>query len=289
MDLPTLVEACVATVESAQSQSTTDAQFLDACRIQLEPYIYHSLIQRYGPALDAFWATYTPPKKARGAFVLVERRPHPNAWFLLRNIAWANAGCSIYIFCSNENRAFFETLLGDKLPHVHLIEWFQGPATRDEGKAQYNQTFKNPSFYSMVDAEYMCTVQMDCFFRRQFTDELWRGDYWGSPWGWAPTSPGGGGITVRKLASMLRVCALDPKEGVADAEDCWVAARAVRLGMSFPSFEERRELLVENTPSLGPQGPIGVHQCWTFLHNFGIDNKPLFHYTLQNLLTLSIQ
>jgi hypothetical protein len=283
MDIETFIEACYSTVYSVKDKPSSEV--LDTLRINLEPYVYNYLIQKYGPALDEWWKTYTPPKKARGAFVIVERRIHPNAWFILRNMAWANAGCSVYIFCSDENKAFFETLLGPKLPHVHLIEWFKGSVSREEGKHQYNLTFKAPLFYSSIDAEYICTVQMDCFFRRQFTDELWKDDYWGAPWGWAPDDTGGGGITIRKISTMLKVCELDPHKDQTMVEDCWIGIRVKQLGYKYPSFEERASLISENVPSMNP---IGVHQFWTFITNFFIADKQKFSAYIHHVLKINM-
>ena len=116
----------------------------DRCHILryiLEPYIYNFLLITYGPALDRFWQTYIPPKKADNAFVIVERRPHPNFWYILRNIAWAGPQMSVYIFCSDENIDFIRTLLGDKAQHFNIIQFFKGNIPREQAIQDYNNFY----------------------------------------------------------------------------------------------------------------------------------------------------
>ena len=60
---------------------------LHAFRTELEPYIYHYLIEQYGLRLNAVWENYAPPLKSDKAYVLVERRAHPNYPFLLKMMA----------------------------------------------------------------------------------------------------------------------------------------------------------------------------------------------------------
>ena len=74
-----------ATTQQESSQLQTDR--LHAFRMELEPYIYHYLIEQYGFRLNAVWDSYTPPLKSDKAYVLVERRAHPNYLFILKMMA----------------------------------------------------------------------------------------------------------------------------------------------------------------------------------------------------------
>jgi hypothetical protein len=259
---------------------TTNA--LDQFRLQLEPYIYQYLLWTYGQKLNAFWETHEFPIKSKYAWVMVERRAHPNIWFLLRNIAWAAPNFSVYIFCSNMNYNFIKDVVGNK-KNINIIPWFEGFVTRDEGKEQYNQTFKNPEFYKIIDAEYMITIQTDCFFRKKIPESIFVGDYYGSPWGWYLDKPGGGGITVRKISSMIKLTSTIPySEG---AEDAWIGDNIEKIGGIIPPFVFRYKIFSENFPV---EDPIGVHQFWTFIQNFDVQTPELLrkHYT--RYLTIDI-
>lgn len=258
-------------------------EMLDSFRNTLEPYIYQYLTWKYGRALDTFWKTYMPPKKARLAYVIVERRIHHNFWFMLRNIAWANPNASVYIFCSDLNRPYIESLLGEKKEAFHVIEWFKGNVSRDQGKQEYCKAFMNRRLYETVDAEYILTFQMDCIFRKKFSDELCIGSYWGAPWGWNPSAPGGGGITVRNVAMLRELCPQENTDAETWMEDCWIGEQVQNRGLPVPPFEVRRELIMENTPA---RDPIAVHQFWTFLLNYNPQNPPQFAELFARILTL---
>jgi hypothetical protein len=251
-------------VKTPEEHDTEHKKTLDYYRIHLEPYIYNYLTWQYGPKLDEFWKTHEFPEKSKYAWVMVERRPHPNTWFLLRNIAWAAPYMSLYIFCSNMNYNFIKDTVGDK-KNIHIIPWFEGFVSREEGKEQYNRTFKMADFYKSIDAEYIVTIQTDCFFRKKIPESIFVGDYYGAPWAWSPDEAGGGGITVRRLAAMIQSLETVPySEG---CEDGWIGNAVKTVGGHIPSFEFREKVFSENFPV---QDPVGVHQFWTFIENFDI-------------------
>lgn len=254
-------------------------------RCELEPYIYSYLETHYGQQLTEFWKTHEFPVKSRYAWVIVERRCHPNWWFVLRNIAWAGPHMSLYIFCSDENIGFLVSLLGDKAANVHLIPVFKGFATRDDGIIQMCKLMTSPEFYRGIDAEYILTFQTDCFFRKKIPEKIFVGDYYGAPWGWQPNDLGGGGITVRNVKSMIELCS---KESIPESgfpEDGWIGGLVKKYGGSTPSEQIRFNTFCENFPS---PDPIGVHQFWTFLHNFNINEPEKFIKNMETMLKLEI-
>ena len=171
-------------LHASKENSQLQQDRLHAFRVELEPYIYHYLIEQYGLRLNAVWENYIPPLKSDKAYVLVERRTHPNYPFLLKMMAWAAPHLSVYLVCSEENLEFIKAILGDKIEHFHIIVAYSGEVDRDQGRTEYNQLLTNASFYEQIDAEYIVTMQMDVFLRRKLTDDLFCGDYWGAPWGW---------------------------------------------------------------------------------------------------------
>lgn len=257
---------------------------LHAFRVELEPYIYHYLIEQYGLRLNAVWENYVPPLKSDKAYVLVERRAHPNYPFLLKMMAWAAPHLSVYLVCSDENFEFIKAILGDKIEHFNIIVAYSGEVGRDQGRAEYNELMTDASFYEQIDAEYMVTMQMDVFLRRKLTDDLFCGDYWGAPWGWRSHRAGGGGATIRRVQKMIEVCKAnrsDPLVPCIDCEDSWMSDRI----QDFPSLDFRRAHIMESMPA---EDPIIVHQFWTFLNNYHIQDRVRFTENMKRILTIHL-
>jgi hypothetical protein len=156
--------------------------------------------------LQEHWESYRPPLTSEHAFVIVERRAHPNFRFILQNMAWAAPHMAVYLFCSDENLDFIEAILGDKINSFHIIEAFQGDVSREEGKIGYNDVMTDYRFYESISSRYILTIQMDNIIRRKIPASMFTGDYWGNPWAWRTHAAGGGGATVRRVAAMIELC-----------------------------------------------------------------------------------
>jgi hypothetical protein len=249
---------------SELKKQNSDNDILDTNRCIVEPYIYQYLMESYGPMLKKHWQTYKPPKKSDHVFVIAERRAHPNFRFILYNIAWAGPNMAVYLFCSDQNQRFIETLLGDKKDHYHIIPIFAGNPTRDQGKQAYNTVLTDYRFYERIDATYMLTIQMDNFIRKKIDPNMFVGDYWGNPWSWNPNAAGGGGATVRRVAAMIELCRTyqtNPNGICNEAEDIWISNRVI----TYPPLEFRQNYLMESIVMIDP---YIVHQFWTFLDQY---------------------
>ena len=270
----------VAKIEQSKHAPT---ERLDVYRNVLEPYFYMYLIEKYGAMLQKFWETYRPPLISEQAYVIVERRAHPNFRFVLQNMAWAAPHMSVYLFCSDENRAFIEAILGDKADSFHIIEVFQGDVSREEGKNGYNHIMTDYHFYESIMAKYILTIQMDNIIRRKIPSSMFVGDYWGNPWAWRCEAAGGGGATVRRVKAMIELCQThrpDPTTSVPPLEDAWVAERTA----VFPPFEFRRAHLMESVPT---EDPVILHQFWTFMDAYLQRPRDDVVQFLTHLLTIS--
>jgi hypothetical protein len=277
-------------MEEAQTQEEKTTIWDKRCHILryiLEPYIYNYLLVTYGPALDKFWQTYKPPKKADNAFVIVERRAHPNFWYILRNIAWAGPQMSVYIFCSDENMDFIYTLLGDKAEHFNVIPFFQGNPTRERGVQEYSNFYTDYRSYEMIDAKYIMTVQMDIFIRRRLDMKMFMTDYYGNPWAWKQADPGGGGATVRRLAKMIEICRRwrpDPSIDCPIPEDGWINEKIIECG-TWPEIGIRATVFME---TLLQNNPYVVHQTWSFTDVVLKEGRETFLGLWRNLLTFTV-
>jgi hypothetical protein len=294
MDINTITEVCLEKVRERKSilkNISSEDEFkkwqeesLDKYRCDLEPYIWQYLMYNYGYKLDKFWKTHQFPKKSKNAWVIVERRCHPNWWFVLRNIAWAAPDFSLYIFCSDENYEFIRLLLGDKFENVNVFKWFKGWASRQEGRDQANITFKLPGLYKQIDAEYMIRFEIDTYLRHKIPKNILRDDFYGAPWKWNLEMPGGGGLVVRKVQTLIDLCNKAMYTG-ADVEDYWLGTKIIEYGYKYPPLDFRMNIFSENFPV---DDPIGVHQFWTFLENFEIDNIDNFKKYLTIYLKINV-
>lgn len=277
-------------MEAAKTQEEKITIWDKRCHILryiLEPYVYNYLLVSYGPALDKFWQTYTPPKKADNAFVIVERRPHPNFWYILRNIAWAAPQMSVYIFCSDENEDFIRTLLGNKAEHYNIVRAFQGNPPREKAIQDYNNFYTDYRNYEMMDAKYIMTVQMDIFVRRKLDMNMFMTDYYGNPWAWKQEDPGGGGATVRRVAKMIEICRRwrpDPSIDCPISEDGWINEKIIECG-TWPHVGIRGTVFME---TLLQNNPYVVHQTWSFTDVVLKEGRETFLGLWRNLLTFTV-
>jgi len=272
-------------VKTQKEANDIQMKRLDSFRLSLEPHIYHYLIEKHGPKLEQFWQTYTPPKKANRAFVIVERRSHQNFWFILRNIAWSNPEMSVYIFCSDENVNFVKSFLGDKLSHFNLVIAFKGEASRERGKKEVDNLLSNYKVYDFIDAEYIMTVEMDTFFRRKVPETIFTGTYWGNPWAWTSETPGGGGVTIRNVKKVSEHCRKlrpDPTIDLHTAQDAWLSDSMFSEKAEFPDLSFRANYIMEN---INVHNPVAVHQFWTYLDSYNILDKDKFIAHITRILS----
>ena len=275
-----------------ENPATCQTNLLKTLRHGLEPYVYAHLEATYGQKLTEFWKSWIPPLRSAKAFVLVERRTHPNFWFVLRNMAWAGPNMAVYIFCSDENVNFIKTCLGDKLQYVNLHVIFKGNPPTDEAILEYSDFFTNFTVYQFLASqgiEWILTVQMDVFFRKKLTDKLFFTEFLGAVWAWIPDGTGCGGSSVRKVQKMLEICLkFRPELGVRCPfpEDGWFDLKLKESGHIFPPLEERVHFIME---SIFVPDPYIIHQFWTFLtSSLGEERNTFLRDNIYKYVTIEI-
>lgn len=277
------------TLSTTEEQNKTWDSRCSILRYLLEPYIYNHMQEKYGLMLSENWKDYIPPKKSQWAYCLVERRPHPNFWFILRNMAWAAPQMSVYIFCSDENESFIRTLLGDKAEHFTIIQTFKGNPPREQAIQDYNDFYTDYRNYEKIDAEYIMTMQMDVIIRRKLDMQMFQTDYYGNPWAWKNEDPGGGGATVRYIPKMIELGKKfrpnPDSEKCMIPEDGWINKYILETGSTFPPLDMRATVFME---SCYVANPYVVHQAWTFCDLIIIDGKEVFIDVLKGIYSLEI-
>jgi len=270
-------------------------KMLSNLRNKLEPFVFNALEEGYGRELTEFWKTYTPPKKAKRAYMLVEGRIHPNMWFVLRNMAWAGPEMAVYIFCSDQNYDYIMNLLGDKAPHFNVIQTFKrnGNTPVDIISQEYHNFFTNWKIWEQMDTEYAMMIQMDIYIRKRLDDCLFNYDYYACRWAWKSDHPGGA-LTICRVEKMIEI--LKQHKPNTDS-DCPISSdefisQIIKDNGTYPPLMENIQNLMESLQVFVGQGykqilinPYAVHQPWTFSYTFSQEEFRIFW---RELLTIRI-
>lgn len=239
-------------------------------RVEMERLIFSTLKIRYGQTFREFWNTWNPPTSSSKKIVIIERRIHENLEFLLQNCAWAgeNGGWGLGIVCSDVNETYIRELVAEK--NVQILPIFQGNPSPEEGKREYNELLQTAEFYKYFEEEFLCLVEMDCYFRKQIPDSVLTCDYIAAPYAW-DGSLAGGGLSFRRRSTMLKICKAFPV--ALSAQDVYASNGIRAIGASMPPLLFSKEIVAE---SILDGDPVGVHQWWTFFSPALEDAEQIF-------------
>ena len=260
-------------------------------RMNLEDIIFDDLRERYGPVLKEFWDQATFPTTSSNTVMLVERRPHPNIEFVLHNFMYFTRiqNFSLTIVCSRENEDFIRKILGKHAATTHFIVPFETNADRDTARHEYNCLMKSEEFWKQIRADYVLSIQTDCYLRKPLPEKLWELDYVASPWAWRKDLVGGSGLTFRKKEAVLDMCkrgfagaGLCPKGLCPKGEDVFFSEKCAEFSKKIMPFEEAIEVFSE---SCIVDDPVGVHQWWTYLFQGEFEKDEVMMNTYHEIYT----
>ena len=140
--------------------------------------------------------------------------------------------------------------------NLHIVREDEGDkSVRDE----YNEFTKSYTFWNSLPCKYVLMCEMDAYLRKKVPDSVTEFDYVCCNWPWHPTLPGGGGISIRNVSSMKKICKEYPHLcNNIFAQDSWAAEGSIALKLSF-----NNSYLVEADHNI--IDPIGFHNWWTFI------------------------
>jgi len=269
-----LIEAAIQSLKDSESIHTREA-FIHRCRVELEPFVYSYLKDRYGSALSKHWSACRIPRESTKAILIVERRCHPNLEFTIQNAVYFAPGYSLHIICSEANLAFVEEVCGSQLASVHIHPVYKDIGTPESGKNEYNMLLKNYGFWSFFAEDWFLCIETDAYLLREIPQEIYSYNYVASKWHWIPGQAGGGGISHRKKSFMLDICSTSLD---AEMQDSFASQGLLLLG--YPVMEG--DIFGESRINYGM---VGTHQWWTFI--CGI--KEHVHINISVLLTLNLR
>lgn len=241
-------------------------------RTELERMIFTILKLQYGKVFGDFWQSYSLPVRSTKQIVIVERRIHENLEFILQNCAWAGSegGWSLAVVCSDLNKRYVESILGPKVEQVQLVPWFKGNPDPATGKREYNTLLQTAEFYELFQADTLCLVEMDCYFRKPIPEIVTTCDFIAAPYAWAQ-GEAGGGLSFRNRRAMATIC----RRGfdILPAQDVFASRAMKEVGFTTPPLLFTKDIISE---SIHDCDPIGVHQWWTFFNPSREDASEIF-------------
>ena len=140
----------------------------------------------------------------------------------------------------------------------------------------YISFYKSRRFWESIPGDFAICAEIDSYLRRPIPDKITEYDYVCSKWPWHPNQAGGGGLSIRRVSAMLRICdeLPDLANEIFDL-DSWASYGTDRLELKYNSDIFVEASLDENT--------YGMHQWWTFfaLHETIINKFYIPYLTLE--------
>jgi hypothetical protein len=286
MDLSNIIDFI-----QSKKNSLSYGDFLHAIRMALEEPIFDDLRANYGSILKSAWDTATFPQTSSNTVMLVERRQHPNIEFVLHNFMYfvKDRNFSLTIVCSKENEAYIRKILGKHAATTHILVWFEDDCPREKARDEYNIAFQSAEFWQQIRADYILSIQTDCYLRKPLPDNIWEVDYVAAPWAWKPCVVGGSGLTFRKKEAVIDMCRQKFKKKI--AEDEFFAHMCMQTGKKVLPLETAEHIFSE---SRFVDDPVGVHQWWTFLSqvDFSLEKDKEFfikHFMIYTTLAIPLE
>lgn len=262
-------------IKISRQSLASEEKPLHKLRMNLEEPVFSVLREKYGKSLKEFWDTATFPAHSKNTVLMVERRSHRNLEFCLQNFMYftRKQDFSLTIVCSRSNEQQIRDILGKHVETTDLRVLWDNNIDHLTAQQEYSALFQNHEFWESINAEFILSVQTDCYLRKPLPDLLWEIDYAASPWAWKPWVVGGSGLTFRRKEAVVDMCKRVFMKGKKVAEDeffahmCIVAKKKVLpLEIAETIFSESRFV----------DDPVGVHQWWTYLFQSDLDSEKEF-------------
>ena len=263
----------------------------------------YAAVRRLGSKV---FVTAPPGEGGRtGELVLIDTRP--NVWSVLSVLVTLDnlraAEWSVAVFCAESNLDFMRSCLLRHVPHarVEALPELSSKASAFDVE-EYNVLLKSPAFWARMRSDRVLIVQDDSMLVRPGLDdeaELLAQDYVGAPWvdtpdnrrqleaaGVGPALVGNGGISLRRVETMRRICEEDGSAGrrlfnsnlQPVPEDVFFAAAvARRVASGELSGASGTRLVLECPRSIAarlafeevlPEAsvvPLGFHKPWPYV------------------------
>ncbi|RAL59654.1 hypothetical protein DID88_000287 [Monilinia fructigena] len=150
---------------------------------------------------------------------------------------------------------------------------------------EYTVTHTNPELYKFLSpAEHLLVFQPDsilCTKAPTTLNDFLQYDYVGAPWSAQSTYGGNGGLSLRRVSSILKVLEKERrKPGDGQLEDLWLSNTLNKLqGTKMANAKVSKSFSVE---SIWDEAPLGYHIGWLGVHHGQIWDKPEYVSHIMN-------
>ena len=218
----------------------------------------------------------------QGICVIIEPRKHQALKFVVSSIRAAIPNWTICVVHGRRNGLWARHELLD-IADVTFINMERSNLTFP----QYNRMLTSADFYRQFNSEYILLFQTDSmlFAHSGFRIEDFLGwDYIGAPWSWNTRTRGGnGGLSLRRVATMIRICSEDPYPRQTNLNEDLYFSR--QQSLTFPSRDICSRFSVESVPY---HSPFGCHKPWKHLNIEQWLNLQQYAPCLQDLVQLNL-
>lgn len=259
--------------------ATSQDELLHTYHTVYETRIFEYLKSKYLDYFRKWWENYELPLvSCEKCIVLYETRCHNSLEFLIYNLTYFARGWGLIIYCSKSNYNFIQDILKhNKYKAIlHIVREEEGGR---EVREEYNEFTKREIFWNSLPCKNVLMCEMDGYLKQSLPNNIINFDYVCCLWPWKNDLAGGGGISVRRVSSMKRICKECPfLANEIFAQDSWAAEGCRRLNLSY-----NNSYLVEAAHSI--INAIGFHNWWTFINPLTISKM---QHVYDNYLTLEL-
>jgi hypothetical protein len=246
-----------------------EKEFNHTFRMILEKPIFDKLRELYMSKLKETWIAGNGfSNNPKHTIFIYETRCHENLEFLIYNLYYFTRSRSwaVLFYCTAEVESYIRSTVGplaDTIQFTPIPSVFSSTDSNDshgENRNIYNDMMLSMEFWQSLSdrsISHILVAQTDCYLRKPLVIDVDAYDYIPAPWAWAPNSPGGGGLTIRRVQKALDIHKRFPELACGQGEDFWFSEGIVKVGGTVDNF-----LFAESY--MNPDA-VGVHQWWTFV------------------------
>lgn len=195
------------------------------------------------------------PENPTHLAVIVETREFPNFGQIVKNhLYFLPRTFGLLVVCCKGNEEFVDKELGD----IDGYSTMTLPSSKMDSMT-YNKLLTSSNFWSVIDAEKVLIFQTDSLLLRPGIERYLKYNFVGAPWKHIRMTGGNGGLSIRDVAEMKRVCSSFKwdvnKHGNEDLFFC----REVR---NVAPNDVAQSFSVE---TIFYPKPIGIHACDSYI------------------------
>ncbi len=199
------------------------------------------------------------PANSQYGAVIIETRKIENFGTIVRNhLYFLPETWGLTVFHGNQNEQFVR----DELAMIGGVEFFNIGFDKIY-EAEYNHLLTRQAFWKSLNYEKVLIFQTDSLMLRCCVDGFMQYDYVGAPWVHIKMEGGNGGLSLRTVDMMEKICSKHNYNQVIDGnEDLFFSRHLLAEGGTTPPKHIAQRFSVE---TIFFDKPVGIHAAWKHL------------------------